>query len=304
MELEIIRHLQTLRTPFIDALASGITFLGDELAFIVVAVVFYWAVDKRFGFKLINVYLLGQCALEGLKNVVRRPRPYTYEGIVSVTEPTGGYSFPSGHSHSVSNVSTQVCSRYRKTWVIVSLAALCVLVAFSRLILGQHFLSDVLVGLALGVGVAIGLGALFELLGDKEEYVVLGVFPLCVIVGIIVAATGQAVAMKKVLDVAGAYGAITLGYFVEKRYVKSTAPKKWYIAVIRVVVGLALTLGIKEGMKAFIPKDLPMLYNYLRYFVVGAFASVGAPALFKLIDKGFDRSSGGKTQVDEVEEKC
>ena len=280
-ELEIIKHIQMMRSPFFDAIFTGITHLGDELAFIAVAVVFYWAIDKRFGFKMINVYLIGCSVLEGVKNLVARPRPYTHEGVVSVTDPTGGYSFPSGHSHSVANLSTQISSRYRKSYVIAPLAVICVLVAFSRLYLGQHFLSDVIVGLALGVGVAIGLGTLFELLGDREEYVVLGVFPICLIILIIIVATGQAASAKKILDVTGAYSAITLGYFVEKRYVKSTTKCKWYIAIVKVVVGLALTLGVKEGMKLFIPSSAPLAYNFLRYFVVGVVASLGVPALFK-----------------------
>lgn len=112
-----------MRSPFFDAIFTGITHLGDELAFIVVAVAFYWAVDKRFGFKMINVYLIGCSVLEGVKNLVVRPRPYTYDGVVSVTDPTGGYSFPSGHSHSVANLSTQVSMRYRRSYVIAPLAA-------------------------------------------------------------------------------------------------------------------------------------------------------------------------------------
>lgn len=280
-ELEIIKHIQMMRSPFFDAIFTGITHLGDELAFIVVAVAFYWAVDKRFGFKMINVYLIGCSVLEGVKNLVARPRPYTYDGVVSVTDPTGGYSFPSGHSHSVANLSAQVSMRYRRSYVIAPLAAICLLVAFSRLYLGQHFLSDVIVGLALGVGIAFGIGALFELLGDKEEYIVLGVFPICLIILIVVLATGKAVEAKKILDVIGAYSAITLGYFIEKRYVKSTSKCKWYFMIAKIVVGLALTLGVKSGLKAIIPSSAPVAYHFLRYFFVGLVASLGVPAIFK-----------------------
>lgn len=280
-ELEIVKHIQALRSPFFDAIFSGITYLGDEITFIAVAFVFYWAIDKRFGFRLINIFLVGASVLEGIKNLVARPRPYTYDGVTSVSDPTSGYSFPSGHSHAVSNLSTQISLRYRKPYVIAPLAVICVLVAFSRIYLGQHFLSDVLVGLAFGVGIAFGVGALMDLLGEKEEYVVLGVFPICLIVLVIVAATGKASSSGQVLDVLGAYSAITLGYFVEKRYVKSTTKCKWYFAILKVAVGLAISLGLKEGMKLFIPSSVPLAYNFLRYFVVGAVASLGIPALFK-----------------------
>ena len=112
MEVSIVKAVQQMRCGFLDALFSGITYFGDELFFLVVGVVLYWCVDKRFGFKYINVYLLGNVAVEGVKSLVGRARPYTYDGIVSVTEPTGGYSFPSGHSHSIASIATQLSNRY------------------------------------------------------------------------------------------------------------------------------------------------------------------------------------------------
>ncbi len=281
-EVSIVKHIQTISNDFSDGLFKAITLMGDELFFILVAVVLYWCVDKRFGFKVINVYLLGCTAVEGIKSLVARPRPYTYEGVVSIGERTSGYSFPSGHSHSIANLSTQTANRYRKKWLIVTLSVICLLVMFSRVYLGQHFISDVLVGAALGVGLAIGLGALFELLREKEEYVVLGVLPVCLIILLVLVATRSTSSAGNVMNVLGGYSAVCIGYFVEKRYVKSNNSAVWYVQILKVVVGVALTLAVKEGFKLFIPKTAPVLYHFVRYFCTALVASLGAPALFKL----------------------
>ena len=281
-EVSIIQHIQSVRNAFFDGLFSFVTLIGDEMFFILVAVALFWCVDKRFGYKLINVYLLGCACIEGIKTLVARPRPYTYDGIVSVGEKTGGYSFPSGHSHSIANLSTQLSNRYRRIPVYIVMGAVSLLVAFSRLYLGQHFLSDVIVGLTFGVGFALLFSMLFELLRDKEEYMVLGVFPLCVVILLILVFTGKANGAGGVMDVLGGYSAVSLGYFLEKRYVKVEVKARWYVQIIKIILGVSIVLGIKEGFKLFLPKEQAVLYNFVRYFVTALAATAGVPALFKL----------------------
>lgn len=286
MEVSIIQHIQSVRNAFLDAFFLVFTQAGDELFFIFVAVLLYWCFDKRFGFKLINVYLLGASCIEGLKSLVARPRPYTFDGIVSVGEKTSGYSFPSGHSHSAANLSTQLSYKYRKLPLIISVAAASVLVAFSRLYLGQHFLSDVIVGLALGIGFALLFSMLFELLGDKEEYAVLGVFPLCIVILLVIVFTGNAAYTGNVQNVLVGYSAVALGYFLEKRYVKLDVKTKWYLQIVKIVAGLAITLAFKEGLKLVIPQTQAVLYHFVRYFLTALAASLLVPWLFKITRLG------------------
>lgn len=299
-ETSIVKAFQSLRCGFLDTVLSGVTLIGDELFFILAAVVFYWCVDKRFGFKLINVYLLGCCVIEGVKTLVKRPRPYTHEGVVSVTKPTGGYSFPSGHSHSIANLSTQAANRYRNKPTYIATAVLCALVAFSRVYLGQHFLSDVLVGLAFGIGFSLLFSMLFELLGEKEEFIVLGVVPICLIVLLVLALTDSLDASANVQKVLGGYSAVTLGYYIEKKYIRYDVKTRCFVRIINAVIGLALTLAVKEGFKLFIPKELSVLYGFVRYFVTGLMGTAGVMLVFKLLDLD-GRIPGKKTVVDTLD---
>lgn len=95
-----------------------------------------------------------------IKGRTRRPRPSEVEATLQLTvAPLDRFSFPSGHTlHAV--MFTIVASWYLHplAWVLVPLT---VLVALSRLVLGLHYPSDVLVGAVIGgiMGAAtIGVG--------------------------------------------------------------------------------------------------------------------------------------------------
>lgn len=285
-EQQLIRILQGASNGFLDFIFLAITELGNEMFFIVVAVVLYWCVDKKFAYKFMNVYILSVASNEGIKSVVARRRPYLCEGIRSIGAETSGYSFPSGHSQSIANISAQINLRfddkkYRKIFLPVGIAVTA-LVMFSRMYLGQHFLSDVVMGAALGFATAHVFGVLFDFLGDREELIVIVVSPLCLAIALVIASMGLS-GIGNVMTVLGAYTAIAMGYFAEKHFVcYAVRSDAWWKYLIKTAVGIAVTLLIKECLKFVFPASEPLLYNYLRYFLVGIWASFACPLLFKL----------------------
>lgn len=286
-ELTLIRVLQKMSCGFMDFMNIAFTYLGDEIFFLVVAVVLFWCIDKKFAYKFMNVYLLSVAVNEGVKTIVKRARPYTVDGIASIGSKTDGYSFPSGHSQSIANISTQINMKYnadkllRKIFLPLGIG-LTVIVMFTRMYLGQHFLTDVIVGAALGIGLAVVFSYLYELLGDKEEWIAAGIVPICTIALIIVLALGLQ-GMGQVLNVLGVYTAISIGYFMEKKFIGyNVRSDKWWKYAIKVAIGLVITLALKEGLKFAFDSEQILLYNYLRYFLVGLWASVGCMALFKV----------------------
>lgn len=283
-EIPIVTAFQALSNGFTDTLFQLITLLGDEYFFMAVAFFFYWCIDKRAGFKIINVYFISSISVEGIKSLVKRPRPYNYDpvNVKSIGEETSGYSFPSGHSHSIASLGTQASLYFKKRWVIILSAVLAFLVAFSRIFLGQHFLSDVLTGLVLGCGLAFGLSYLFEFLKDKEERIMFVVAPLCIVLAIVFASFNIKVG-DNVYKVLGAYSAITLGYFFEKRYVKFDVKTVWYKNLIKLFIGGVIVLIFHQLMKFILPEDVPFIFNFIRYFCVGIAGTLGACEIFKLL---------------------
>ena len=93
---------------------------------------------------------------EGLKHSVRRPRPYlAYPDDLEALHPVRGYSFPSGHTSLTFAVATSLSLSCPKWYVIAPSMLWATGVGFSRLYLGVHNPSDVLVGAVVGAGSAL-----------------------------------------------------------------------------------------------------------------------------------------------------
>lgn len=283
-EAQIIAWLQSGSCGFLDYLFLILTQLGDELFFLLVGIVIYWCVDKRYAFKFVNVFLCCSIVVNGVKMLVRRPRPYDkYEGLVrSIGKKTGGYSFPSGHSASITNLSTQAYVKLGKTdyarFALIGGIVVSAIVMLSRLYLGQHYITDVIAGAVIGIGSGILFSYLFEFLKDGEHKICYAVFPVCIILTIIIFACGAQSGMDDVIKVAGGYSAFALGYCIEKRFVKYDVKSgKIWKYIVKVLLGAAVAFGIKEGLKYAFPADNLFLIGFLRYFLLAAWAAVGAP---------------------------
>lgn len=98
--------------------------------------------------------LVGVVIYKYLKERLVRPRPFVSHGqIVCRTAPLDQYSFPSGHTlHAV--LFTTMLSAYVPAMFGV-LLTFAILVAISRVVLGLHYPSDVIVGALLGFGLAV-----------------------------------------------------------------------------------------------------------------------------------------------------
>ena len=90
-----------------------------------------------------------------LKNVVKRERPYnTYTGIFS-DKIESDYVFPSGHTSSAFATATSLAITTKKWYVAVPAFAWSASVGYSRIYLGQHYPSDVIMGAIVGTSSAI-----------------------------------------------------------------------------------------------------------------------------------------------------
>lgn len=285
-EVDLIKALQAHASKALTIVNEVFTFFGTETLFLLIAVVLYWCIDKKFAFRFFNVYILGVAVTNVMKQGFKRARPFNaYDNIRSLSEKEPTYSFPSGHTESIASVSTMLTIKYGKKHKAVPIifAMLTVLVMVSRMYLGQHYLSDVFCGLTAGIFLSIAFNALLSLFKDKEElFVIPGLVIAAVIIGTL-AGLGKLDDSADILKGLGAFVAFDIGYFVEKRFVKydvhEYGKKSRY--VLRVLFGGLVTVGIQYTFKLFLPQEVPMLYCFLRYFVMAAWASLLAPMIFK-----------------------
>jgi undecaprenyl-diphosphatase len=99
--------------------------------------------------------LLNTATTTLLKNVVKRERPYhTYTGIFP-NKIESDYAFPSGHTSSAFATATSLAITTKKWYVAVPAFAWSASVGYSRIYLGQHYPSDVIMGAFVGASSAI-----------------------------------------------------------------------------------------------------------------------------------------------------
>ena len=162
-EPSFIMALQSVMGPALTWLMSLITNFGEELILIIVMGFIYWCYDKELGKRAGTNIVLCVVLNPLLKNVVMRRRPYMdHPGIrcLKATDSTAdiydvaaqGYSFPSGHAMNSTTIYGSI-ARYEKSGKALQIGA-CVLtfvVGLSRVMLGVHYPTDVLVGWAVGL---------------------------------------------------------------------------------------------------------------------------------------------------------
>jgi undecaprenyl-diphosphatase len=96
-----------------------------------------------------------------IKNASKRKRPCHLEAHCwADVLPPDQFSFPSGHAMSAFAIATPLCIFYPD--LQAPLIALSLSIAVSRVILGMHFVSDVVVGSLVGAGLGYGAYLLFR----------------------------------------------------------------------------------------------------------------------------------------------
>ena len=283
-ELAFLQWLESMRTGFFTALFEGITILGEETLVILLVVALWFAVDGRLARKVFFVTICSMGINGIVKNIAQVPRPFD-KGVVAVRKETAtGFSFPSGHTQNFSTWSTLFAIKSKKKWLAIVVAVLIALVAFSRLYLGAHYPSDVIVGLALGVGIAFLGNYLFERI-HNEKILYLSVVAIFIpfIVYFFIVADARFADFFKVF---GMLGGLTLIAFLQKQDETLSYGVAWWKKLIRIVIGVALAFALKEGLKLLKTGNLylGLTLDILRYFIVVVAVGYLCPLLFKKIN--------------------
>lgn len=291
-----------------------ISQLGTAYVYLVVFSAVYWCFDTALGIRIGLILMLSESLNGILKILFHSPRPYWIDSRVKAYAGESTFGLPSGHSQNAASVYGLMASTLRRKWVWIVSLVVILLIGISRMVLGVHFLRDVLGGWLLG----FMLLYLFRMLDEpvsrcfKQQKIWLRLSAallsslLIIALGMLVrvsvsdwqmpaswsAAALQAVpghpidpfAYENVFTVAGVWFGMVAGLaFVVNGSGAHDPAGPVLDRFIRFLVGLIGLLALYLGLGRLFPdtQDLAgYVLRFLRYALIGLWAVWLAPLLF------------------------
>lgn len=285
--MSLLYFFESLRTPVLDIIGTGVTFFGSEIFLLAVLGITYWSVDKELGYRLAFAYTISGTANNIMKMAFRVPRPWVKDSSLSVSdaakETATGYSFPSGHSNNIGVIGTTFIMGTHSVIIKIIAIVLMVLVPVSRMYLGVHTIYDVAAGLAVAIVITVIVnkvmaGMLVDSRSLSPIMLALLIFP----VGLLIAAlafyyNGMAEYDYMIDSVksSGAFFGFIIGWYIERTKINfNTRCSRVWQQFIKLIIGFIVVFAIKIGLKevfaligdTFWPGD------FIRYFLMTFFA--------------------------------
>jgi membrane-associated phospholipid phosphatase len=316
-QINLIAALQTVGV--LELPMKAFTFLGSEEFFLLLLPLAYWCIDMSFGARL-AVMLIGANGLSGLlKLALHGPRPYWISQRVRPLVFEYSYGLPSNHALVATTVWGFMAVHIRRTGWWIVLIAVILLISLSRLFLAMHFVTDVLLGWALGALLLAlysryekpavawlrrqGLGAQVALaLGISLAYLALALGTHAALAGVVdpeswgAARVTAALALgadpasdprnlEDPITVAAMFFAVGAGLALAVRYVRFDARGPWLKRALRYAAGFVGVLVLWRGLKLLTgedsqPVEIALALRYVRYLLMILWVVVGAPWVF------------------------
>ncbi len=281
MEILILQFFESIRCTFLTVIFSVFSLLGETIPLIVAICLLYWLLDKKLAERLMLTSFTSLTLNSYLKGLVSRPRPYVDGGVsrieldnplISTMELNATESFPSGHSQLSAGLFFTGAFHFKKKWAWILFPILTLGVMCSRMYLGVHFPTDVLVGATLGIAFAWIWEIIYQKF-DKQKFAIAGVYAVIFLI-ILFLFPSKSLA-KNVACLLG----IVISIPLENKYIKfenhKDAKKNW----ARAGIGLLCVAG-----EYLLFSALPLtglLASFIKYFLLVMVAALLVPYLFK-----------------------
>lgn len=286
---------------FFDPIFIFFSLIGEELIFMLILAILFWAVNKRLAVIMSCSTVFSLTTNGFIKEIAKIERPISNENIrhvsvenIFINTNLESYSFPSGHAQTAGSLfgTLGFYMKKPKVWIICIVSI--ILVCLSRIYLGVHWPLDVAVGAVLGFSISYFVSLLYNKFESKKFFIYLGISVGALIASFFVKNT------ESIKNIGAACG-LGIGLAIECKWIKfDEKVGTWYQKIIRVVVGLVFVLIIKEGLKYLF--RLIGDYNFL-HFIRYVMIAIGATVLYPMLFKWFRAKFLSKKVATEQEEK-
>lgn len=295
--MEFLYLLESIRTPAVSAFMALITYFGDEIFFMILAITVFWCVNKRDGYYIFLVGFLGTVGNQFLKLLFRIPRPWVLDPNFTIVESARaaatGYSFPSGHTQNIVGTMTCVTLTARQKRIRIAAIVLMFLIPFSRMYLGCHTPLDVGVSFLFALALAFSLHPIM-LKAEQKPQLMRGLLFLSLLIILLYWAFVTFYTFPTDVDTENLYSGTKnaysllgclIGLLVSKvlddRFIHFQVEAVRWAQIIKVTLGLIMVAALRAGLKAPLQIIMPELpATAVRYFLIVFFAGAVWPLTF------------------------
>ena len=287
--MELLHFISQFRSDTGNLIFQAITWMAQEPVVIAIICWLFWCANKKLAYTLGFTYFTSGILVQGLKITFRIPRPWVldpdFEAVASALPDATGYSFPSGHTQSVTALFGVIGLHVRRILRILCFAIIF-LVGFSRMYLGCHTLKDVLTSFVLSSVCVYFCYSFFykkDLL-EKNVRLTAIIFScvsiLLAIYSCILNASGmiELEYAQDCLKASGAGVAFAVGYYIEVTHLNFCTEAAFSTKLIRFLIGLFVALLLQIGLKPVLGTSL--FACFMRYFLVVLWIIAIYPFLF------------------------
>ena len=287
------------------------SFFGTENFFLLLLPALYWCMEAGIGLRVGIILLLSTSVNDALKMTFHGPRPYWYSTDVIGYANETSFGVPSGHAQIAVGVWGMLAACLRKWWGWLIAILIILLIGISRLYLGVHFPHDVFLGWLIGAlllwlvlrfwkpvtgwlkKMSLGQQILVSFLSSLV-LILLSLIPV-----LWLKFTNwqppqewaeyakDAISLSGAFTTAGTlFGLLAgLAWFNHQGGFDVNGPL--WMRILRYVLGVAGVLVFYLGLKVLFGLFVtdaeavaPYVLRYIRYTLVGAWVSAGAPWIF------------------------
>jgi len=162
-------------SSILDHVLPWLTYLGSHYA-LVLFIILSWAITRQRKVLryLVLLYAIQSAVIYCLKFVIQRQRPFLFLEMASKLSKGPGEildpSFPSAHAAFSFMMATLLAAWFPRYWIIFFIIA--VFVSWTRIYLGVHYPTDVIVGAILGYGITRVYIFFVSQEGTKENLII------------------------------------------------------------------------------------------------------------------------------------